>query len=50
MADVNRTPKFMDYIAGAIFTNGLASVAIYLVLFEPSSSWLSYHFGVSPRV
>ena len=34
MADVDRTPKLMDYLAGAIFTNGLASIAIYLAVFE----------------
>ncbi len=35
MADVDRIPKLMDNLAGTILTNGLASVAIYLSLFEP---------------
>ena len=35
MAVVDRTPKLMDYLAGAILTNGLASVAIYLAIFHP---------------
>jgi uncharacterized membrane-anchored protein len=35
MTDAKRTPKLMDYLEGAILTNGLASVAIYLAVFEP---------------
>ncbi len=35
MVVADRTPKLLDYLAGAILTNGLASVAIYLAVFEP---------------
>ena len=30
-----RTPKLFDYIAGAILTNGLATMALYLAAYEP---------------
>ncbi len=38
MAD--RTPKLLDYFAGALLTNGLASMVIYLALFEPFFQYL----------
>ena len=34
MAVKEKKPKLMDYLAGAILTNGLASVAIYLAVFH----------------
>ena len=34
MAVEERKPKLLDYLAGAILTNGLASVAIYLAVFH----------------
>ncbi len=34
------TPKFFDYFAGAILTNGLATMAIYLAAYEPFFQYL----------
>jgi len=35
-----RTPKIFDYFAGAILTNGLATMAIYLAAWEPFFQYL----------
>lgn len=40
MSDKVRTPKFFDYFAGAILTNGLAAMAIYLAAYEPFFQYL----------
>ncbi len=34
------TPKIFDYFAGAILTNGLATMAIYLAVWEPFFQYL----------
>ena len=40
MAVEERKPKLIDYLAGAILTNGLATLAIYLAVFEPLFGYL----------
>jgi uncharacterized membrane protein HdeD (DUF308 family) len=40
MASAERSPKLFDYFAGAILTNGLGTMAIYLAAFEPFFQYL----------
>jgi hypothetical protein len=40
MAVEERKPKIIDYLAGAILTNGLSTLAIYLAVFEPLFGYL----------
>jgi len=40
MASAERSPKIFDYFAGAILTNGLGTMAIYLAAFEPFFEYL----------
>jgi predicted membrane channel-forming protein YqfA (hemolysin III family) len=40
LAAVERKPKLFDYFAGAILTNGLATVAIYLAAWEKLFEYL----------
>lgn len=40
MATTERKPKLFDYFAGAILTNGLATVAIYLAAWETLFQYL----------
>ena len=35
MASSEKSPKLFDYFAGAILTNGLGTMAIYLAYYEP---------------
>ena len=50
MAIAEKKPKLIDYFAGAILTNGLASVAIYLAAFHVLLPvYSSSPSGSSPR-